>query len=36
MVEIALRSGRVLRVAESIAPSALRRLLDVLEEAGSC
>ena len=36
MVEIALRSGRVLRVAESIAPSSLRRLLDVLDEAGPC
>ena len=36
VVEIVLRSGRVLRVAESIERSALRRLLDVLEEQGSC
>ena len=34
-VEIVLRSGRLLRVSESIDPSALRRLVEALDE-GSC
>jgi hypothetical protein len=37
LVEVVLRSGRVLRVPESIAPSVLRRLADALDESeGSC
>jgi transposase-like protein len=35
-VEIVLRSGRVLRVSESIDPGALRRLVDVLERERAC
>ena len=35
VVEIVLRSSRVLRVSESIAPAALRRLVEALDE-GSC
>jgi transposase-like protein len=35
-VEVVLRSGRVLRVSESIAPGALRRLVDVLEQERAC
>jgi transposase-like protein len=36
LVEIVLRSGRVLRVTESIEPSCLRRLMEVLEQERSC
>ena len=35
-VEIVLRSGRVLRVSESISAPALERLVAVLERAPSC
>lgn len=35
LVEVVLRSGRLLRVSESIEPSALRRLVEALDE-GSC
>jgi transposase-like protein len=35
-VEVILRSGRVLRVSESISPEALERLVSVLERATSC
>ena len=35
-VEIVLRSGRVVRVAESIEPAVLRGLIDVLEQDSSC
>jgi len=35
-VEILLRSGRTLRVAEAIDPVALRRIVDVLEHAAGC
>jgi len=35
-VEIALRSGHVLRVAESIDMAALRRLVEALELPSSC
>jgi hypothetical protein len=35
-VEIALRSGRVLRVSETIDPLALARLIDVLERSDGC
>ena len=35
-VEVLLRSGRVLRVSESISPAALERLVVVLERASSC
>jgi transposase-like protein len=35
-VEIALRSGHVLRVAESIDTAALRRLVEALEPPSSC
>jgi transposase-like protein len=34
--EVVLRSGRVVRVAESFDASALRRLLAVVDEAGPC
>lgn len=36
LVEIVLRSGRVLRVCESISPPSLERLVAVLEKASSC
>ena len=36
MVEVVLRSGRVLRVSESIDAGALRRLVDVLEQERTC
>lgn len=36
LVEIALRSGHVIRVAESIDAGALRRLVDALEEDPTC
>ena len=36
LVEIALRSGHVIRVAESIDARVLRRLVDALEEGGAC
>lgn len=36
LVEIALRSGHVIRVAESIDPGALRRFVDALEEGRAC
>jgi len=36
LVEIELRSGRVLRVADSIDAGVLRRLIQVLEEAQAC
>jgi hypothetical protein len=35
-VEVVLRSGRVLRVAESISAAALKRLVEVLEEMPGC
>jgi hypothetical protein len=35
-VEVVLRSGRVLRVSESIDSGALRRLVDVLEQERAC
>jgi hypothetical protein len=35
-VEVVLRSGRVLRVSESIDAGALRRLVDVLEQERPC
>jgi transposase-like protein len=35
-VEIALRSGHVLRVSESIDTAALRRLVEALEPSSSC
>lgn len=35
-VEIVLRSGRVLRVLESIEGGSLRRLVDALERESSC
>lgn len=35
-VEIVLRSGRVLRVLESIEESTLRRLVDALEQESPC
>jgi hypothetical protein len=35
-VEIALRSGHVLRVSESIDTEALRRLVEALEPSSSC
>jgi transposase-like protein len=35
-VEIVLRSGRTLRVSESIDAEALRRLVDVLEQERAC
>jgi hypothetical protein len=35
-VEIVLRSGRVLRVADSIDAVMLRRIVDVLEHDASC
>jgi transposase-like protein len=35
-VEVVLRSGRVLRVSESIDAGALRRLVDVLEQERAC
>jgi len=35
-VEIVLRSGHVLRVAETIGETALARIVDVLERAPSC
>ena len=35
-IEIALRSGRVLRAAETIDPVVLRRLVDVLEHDAGC
>ena len=34
--EVLLRSGRVLRVPVAIEPTALRRLVDALEEDGAC
>jgi hypothetical protein len=34
--EIVLRTGRVVRVPESFDASALRRLLEVVEEGGPC
>jgi len=36
LVEIALRSGHVIRVAESIDAGVLRRLVDALEDGGAC
>ena len=36
LVEIALRSGHVIRVAESIDADVLRRLVDALEEGRAC
>ena len=36
LVEIALRSGHVIRVAESIDGGVLRRLVDALEEGRAC
>jgi transposase len=36
LVEVVLRSGRVLRVAESIAPTSLARLVAALERTESC
>lgn len=36
MVEVVLRSGRVLRVSESIEAGALRRLVDALEQDRTC
>jgi hypothetical protein len=36
VVEVLLRCGRVVRVTESIDPSVLRRLVDVLEGDPSC
>jgi transposase-like protein len=35
-VEVVLRSGRVLRCAEEIASTALRRLVGILEEEPTC
>src|SRR5688572_24842604 len=35
-IEVVLRSGRVLRCAEEIAASSLRRLVGVLEESPTC
>lgn len=35
-IEIVLRSGRVLRVSESVDGVALRRLVDVLEDERAC
>jgi hypothetical protein len=35
-VEIVLRSGRTLRVSESIDAIALRRIVDVLEHDAAC
>ncbi len=35
-VEVVLRSGRVLRVSEGVSPSALERLVAVLERESSC
>ena len=35
-VEVVLRSGRILRVSESIDGASLRRLVDVLERETSC
>jgi hypothetical protein len=35
-VEVVLRSGRLLRCAEEISSSALRRFIDVLEEERGC
>jgi transposase-like protein len=35
-VEVILRSGRVLRVSESICPAALERLVVALERAPAC
>lgn len=36
LVEIALRSGHVIRVAKSIDASVLRRFVDALEEGRAC
>ena len=36
MVEVVLRSGRVLRVAESIDVSVLQKLVEALEETPGC
>lgn len=36
IVEVGLRCGRVVRVAETIDPSALRRLVDALEQEPTC
>lgn len=36
LVEIALRSGHVIRASESIDPSFLRRLVDALEQDPAC
>jgi hypothetical protein len=36
VVEVVLRCGQVIRVAESIDPSVLRRLTDALEQDQSC
>jgi hypothetical protein len=36
VVEVVLHCGRVVRVAESIDPSALRRLVDALEQDPPC
>lgn len=36
VVEVALRCGRVVRVAESIDPSVLRRIVDALEQDPAC
>lgn len=35
-IEVVLRSGRVLRVAEGFGEETLRRLVQVLDEEGSC
>ena len=35
-VELVLRSGRILRCAEGIDPSALRRFIRILEEESGC
>ena len=35
-VEVVLRSGRILRVSESIEGTSLRRLVDALEQETSC
>lgn len=36
VIEITLRCGRVVRVAETIDPSTLRRLVDAIEREPSC
>jgi transposase-like protein len=36
LIEVALRSGRVLRISSGIDPARLRRIAEALEEDGSC